>query len=158
MTNINANVWLRQRNLSPDLELPLTCFHRSLYVDKLHATTSQMQATSLPQHFVIMIKSRKQILNHYILQKVNEVLHYKGCQFRPSVSTKFLRIDLTKYSCVQFDVQFSTCSKQTMNVFLHCSLAWICVDFSCKTAFIRYHVMTQVAQAHYESPEQHYLT
>ena len=60
----------------------------------------------------------------------------------PSVSTKFLRIDSTKYSCVQFDVQFSTWSKRTMNVFLHCSLAWICVDFSCKTAFISYHVMS----------------
>ena len=41
-TNINANMWLRQRNL---LYLwPLTYFHRSLYVHiKLHATTSQMQ-------------------------------------------------------------------------------------------------------------------
>ena len=39
-TNINANMWLRQRNLYP----PLTYFHRSLYVHiKLHATTSQMQ-------------------------------------------------------------------------------------------------------------------
>ena len=40
-----------------------------------------------------------------------------------------------------FDMQFSTCSKQTMNVFLHSSLAWICVDFSCKTDFISYHLM-----------------
>ena len=39
-TNINANMWLRQRNLSP----PLTYFHRSLYVHiKLYATTLQMQ-------------------------------------------------------------------------------------------------------------------
>ena len=30
--------------------------------------------------------------------------------------------------------------KNRDNVFLHCSLAWICVDFSCKTAFISYHV------------------
>ena len=32
--------------------------------------------------------------------------------------------------------------KNRDNVFLHCSLAWICVDFSCKTAFISYHVMS----------------
>ena len=39
-TNINANMWPRQRNLSP----PLTYFHRLLYMHvKLHATTSQMQ-------------------------------------------------------------------------------------------------------------------
>ena len=36
-------MWLRQRNLSPNLELPLTYFHRSLCVHKLHATTQQMQ-------------------------------------------------------------------------------------------------------------------
>ena len=42
VANINANMWLRQRNLSPNLELPLTYFHRSLYVHKVHATTSQM--------------------------------------------------------------------------------------------------------------------
>ena len=43
-----------------------------------------------------------------------------------SVSTKCLRIDSTKYSCVQFDVQFST---SVVNK-LHCTFAWICVDFS----------------------------
>ena len=53
-----------------------------------------------------------------------------------SVSTKCLRIDSTKYICVQYDVQFST---SVVNK-LHCTLAWICVDFSCKTAFISYHV------------------
>ena len=37
---------------------------------------------------------------------------------------------------------FYFCSKQTMNVFFHCTFAWICVDFSCKTAFISYHVMS----------------
>ena len=55
-----------------------------------------------------------------------------------SVSTKCLRIDSTKYSCVQFDVQFST---SVVNK-LHCTFAWICVDFSWKTAFISYHVMS----------------
>ena len=29
-----------------------------------------------------------------------------------------------------------------MNVFFHCTFAWLCVDFSCKTAFISYHVMS----------------
>ena len=33
-------------------------------------------------------------------------------------------------------------SKQTMNLLFHCTFAWICVDFSCKTAFISYHVMS----------------
>ena len=33
-TNINAHMWLRQRNLSSNLELTLTYFHRSLYVSK----------------------------------------------------------------------------------------------------------------------------
>ena len=38
---------------------------------------------------------------------------------------------------------FHICSTQTMNVFFHCTFAWICADFSCKTAlnFISYHVM-----------------
>ena len=31
-------------------------------------------------------------------------------------------------------------SKQTINVLFHCTFAWICVDFSCETAFISYHV------------------
>ena len=39
-------------------------------------------------------------------------------------------------------INFYFCSKQTMNVFFHCTFAWICVDFSCKTAFISYHVMS----------------
>ena len=55
-----------------------------------------------------------------------------------SVSTKCLRIDSTKYSCVQFDVQFSTFVVNK----LQCTFAWICVDFSWKTAFISYHVMS----------------
>ena len=68
-TNINANIWLWQRNLSPNLELPLqTYFHRSPYIHTLHASdnfsNAANTATSLPQHFLIMIKSRKQILNH----------------------------------------------------------------------------------------------
>ena len=58
----------------------------------------------------------------------------------PSVSTNFLRIDSTKYSCVPAIFYF--CSKQTMNVFFHCTFAWIFFDFSCKTAFISYHVLS----------------
>ena len=54
-----------------------------------------------------------------------------------SVSTKCLRIDSTKYSCVQRDVQFST---SVVNK-LHCTFPWICVDFSRKTPFISYHLM-----------------
>ena len=119
--------------------VPLTYFHRSLYVHKLHATTSQMQATSLPQHFCYHDKVRKTDLKPLQLVKGEWSPPLQQLPV-PSVNTKFLRIDSTKYSCVQFDVQFSTCSKQTMNVFLRYTLAWVCVDFSCKTAFISYHV------------------
>ena len=38
---------------------------------------------------------------------------------------------------------FYFCSKQTMTVLFHCTFAWICVDFSCKTAFISYPVMIE---------------
>ena len=54
-----------------------------------------------------------------------------------SVSTKGLRIDSTKYGCVQRDVQFST---SVVNK-LHCTFPWICVDFSWKAVFISCHVM-----------------
>ena len=37
---------------------------------------------------------------------------------------------------------FYFCSKQTMNVFFHCTFTWICVDFPCKTALISYRVMS----------------
>ena len=36
---------------------------------------------------------------------------------------------------------FYISSKQSMNVFFHCTFEWKCVDFSCKTGFISYHVM-----------------
>ena len=37
---------------------------------------------------------------------------------------------------------FYFCSKQTRDVFFYCTFTWICVDFSCKTAFISYRVMS----------------
>ena len=43
---------------------------------------------------------------------------------------------------VRCSINFYFCGKQTMNVFFHRTFAWICVDFSCKTAFISYHVMS----------------
>ena len=49
-TNINANMWLRQRNLSPNLELPLTYFLRSLYtryMRELRKCSYVVTATSL---------------------------------------------------------------------------------------------------------------
>ena len=77
-TSINDNLWLRQRNLSP----PVTYFHRLLSVHiKVTCDNLANAATSLPQHFLIIIKSRKQILNHCGLYYVNEVLHYNSCQF-----------------------------------------------------------------------------
>ena len=32
--------------------------------------------------------------------------------------------------------------KQTMDIFFYCTFTWICVDFSCKTVFISYRVMS----------------
>ena len=58
-TNINANMWLRQRNFSP----PLTYFHRSLYVH-MKVTCDNFANAATSQRFLIMIKPRKQILNH----------------------------------------------------------------------------------------------
>ena len=48
LANINANMWLWQRNLSS----PLTYFHRSLYVHIIKVTCDNFAnvATSLPRH------------------------------------------------------------------------------------------------------------
>ena len=52
------------------------------------------------------------------------------------------RLNKIQLRTVWCSINFYFCSKQTMNVFFHCTFAWICVDFSCKTAFISYHVMS----------------
>ena len=52
------------------------------------------------------------------------------------------RLNKIQLRTVWCSINFFFCSKQTMNVFFHCTFAWICVDFSCKTAFISYHVMS----------------
>ena len=59
-----------------------------------------------------------------------------------SVSTKCFWIDSTKYSCVQFDSKFDVQFSTSVVNKLHCTFAWICVDFSWKRAFISYHVMS----------------
>ena len=52
------------------------------------------------------------------------------------------RLNKIQLRTVWCSINFYFCSKQTMNVFFHCTFAWICVDVSCKTAFISYHVMS----------------
>ena len=52
------------------------------------------------------------------------------------------RLNKIQLRTVWCSINFYFCSKQTMNVFFHYMFAWICVDFSCKTAFISYHVMS----------------
>ena len=52
------------------------------------------------------------------------------------------RLNKIQLRTVWCSINFYFCSKQTMNVFFHCTFTWICVDFSCKTAFISYHVMS----------------
>ena len=87
-------------------------------------------ATSLPQHFLIIIKSRKQISITIAVSSFcnNEIL-----------TDRLNKIQLRTVWC---SINFYFCSKKTMNVFFHCTFAWICVDFSCKTVFISYHVMS----------------
>ena len=101
-------------------------------------------ATSLPQHFLIIIKSRKQILNHCFL------LYKKWMKSSITIAVSSVcnneiltdRLNKMRLRTVWCSINFYLCSKQTMNVFFHCTFAWICVDFSCKTAFISYRVMS----------------
>ena len=64
---------------------------------------------------------------------VSSVCKHQICQI-----TDRLKIQLRTVGCSIFYF----CSKQTMNVFFHCTFTRICVDFSCKTAFISYRVMS----------------
>ena len=52
------------------------------------------------------------------------------------------RLNKIQLRTVWCSINFYFCSKQTMNVFFHCTFAWICVDFSCKTVFVSYHVIS----------------
>ena len=52
------------------------------------------------------------------------------------------RLNKIQRRTVWCSINFYFCSKQTMDVFFLCTFAWICVDFSCKTAVISYHVMS----------------
>ena len=52
------------------------------------------------------------------------------------------RLNKIQLLTVWCSINFYFSSKQTMNVFFHCTFVWICVDFSRKTAFISYHVMS----------------
>ena len=60
------------------------------------------------------------------------------CKHQICQITDRLKIQLRTVGCSIFYF----CRKQTMNVFFHCTFTRICVDFSCKTAFISYLVMT----------------
>ena len=125
-------MWLRQRIRATTDIFPSFAVHTYLTCEKFANA-----ATSFTAIF----------LDHDKVQKADlKPLKLVNSEWSPplqqlpvsSVSTKCLRIDSTKYSCVQFDVQFST---SVVNK-LHCTFAWICVDFSWKTAFISYHVMS----------------
>ena len=52
------------------------------------------------------------------------------------------RLNKIQLRTVWYSINFQFCTKQTMKVFFHCTFTWICVDFSCKTTFISYHVMS----------------
>ena len=134
---------LRQRNLSLNLELPLRYFHRSLYsVRKLHATTSQMQPRPY-RSFSWPWKDQKTDLKP--LQLVKRWMESSITIAASSVCKhKILtdRLNKIQRRTVWCSINFYFGSKQTMNVFFHCTFAWINVDFSCKTAFISYHVMS----------------
>ena len=98
-------------------------------------------AASLPQHFLIVIKSRKQILFTTACKKwmKSSITTAASSVCKHGIFTDRLnKLHLRIVWCTIFYF----CSKQTMKVFFHCTLTWICVDFSCKTAFISYHVMS----------------
>ena len=134
-------MWLRLRKLSPNLELPLTYFHRSLYVHKLHATTSQMQPCryrsiswswwSPETDLKPCTAACKKWMQSSITIAASSV-----CK-QDIFTDRLNKIQLRTFWCSIFYI----CSKQTMNVIFHCTFVWICADFSYKTAFISYHVM-----------------
>ena len=99
-------------------------------------------ATSLPQHFLIIIKSRKQILNPTAACKKwnkSSITIAASSVCKHEILPDRLKIQLRTVWC---SINFYFCSKQTMNVSFHWTFAWICVDFSCRTAFLSYHVMS----------------
>ena len=88
-----------------------------------------------------MKKSRKQILNHCSCKKwMKFSIKIAASSFYEHAITD--RLNKIKLSTAVSCSSFYFCSKQTMNVFFHFMFAWICVDFSRKTAFISYHVMS----------------
>ena len=127
-----ANMWLRQRNLSPPWHISIARCTNISYMRQLRKCSHVVTAT-----FLVHDKVQKTDLKPLQLVKSEWSPPLQQLSVS-SVSTKCLRMDSTKYSCVQFDVQFST---SVVNK-LHCTFAWICVDFSWKTAFISYHVMS----------------
>ena len=62
------------------------------------------------------------------------------CKHEILYTDRLNKIQLRTVWCSIYSFYF--CSKQTMNVFSHCTFAWINVDFSCKTAYISYHAMS----------------
>ena len=135
-------MWQWQRNRSPNLELPLTYFHRSLHVQQLHVTTSQMQ----PHRYRSISWSWKSRENRSYTTAAYKKWMKSSITIAASSVCKHEiltdRLNKIQLRTVWCSINFYFCSKQTMNVFFHCTFTWICVDFSCKTAFIvRYHVM-----------------
>ena len=94
--------------------------------------------TSLPQYFLIITKSRKQILNQMWMNSSILIAASSVCRHE-ILRDRLNKIQLRTFWC---SINFYFSSKQTMNVFFHCTFAWIKVGFSCKTAFITHHVMS----------------
>ena len=123
LKNMNANMWLRQRNFSP----PLTYFHRSLYVHmKVSCDNFANAATSLPQHFLIIIKSRKQILNPTAACKKwnkSSITIAASSVCKHEIFTD--RLNKIQLRIVWCSINSYFCSKQTTNVFFHCTFSYV---------------------------------
>ena len=134
-TNINANMWLRQKNR------PFSTTDRfpSVTVRACKVTCDNFANAATSQRFLSMIKPRKQIFTTAACKKVNEssitIAASSVCKHE-ILTDRLNKIQLRTVWCSIFYFF----SKQTMNALFHCTFAWICVDFSCKTAFISYHV------------------
>ena len=124
----------KKTGLSP----PLTDFHRWLYVHvKLHATTSQMQPRrSVPDHDKAQKTDLKPLRLVKKWMKSSITIAASSVCKHEILADRLNKIQLRTVWCSIFYFF----SKQTMNLLFHCTFAWICVDFSCKTAFISYHV------------------
>ena len=93
----------------------------------IHASS---QNATMSLQFLIIKESRQQILNHCGGWKVNEVLHYKSCQFRPSTRHYWISTRQNPTASV-----LNKSSTYSFSVYL-LHKPWMCAHFSCKTAYV----------------------